>query len=400
MPRRANKQQQPKKPRGPQRPRPKGVNAPKVRNIAKAVVKSALGNSLEGIGHRIGSNFGPVGGAVGSLADHVFGKILGRGAYVETGADISGLDANSLVKPMSSNAIPAMHIDTEGAVRISKREFIGDILIATAFAVTPLRIEPIILPWLAQVATAWEKWIALGVVLEYVPTSGYAVASTSAALGTVSMCAVSDVGQVTNIFPTTKVDVLTYGNSVSSSPAAPFCLPIECATDQQQIPVKYVRDGGATGATFLPEQVVQQQVQIVTGGSQNAVAVRCGELWITYDIMFLEPRKFNGPAPMLEDTSLKVREYLKLVSEYNTEIGDQHLTSFSPTEFLDANCRAQTIAARLRSPEMVSARFEYASQREKLHVTHLNDRAQSDLSSFVDITEPETIIAPRLATRR
>lgn len=336
---------------------------------------------FKGLGGKIGSAFGPGGALVGSLADHIFGRIVGRGAYMETGNDVSQLGGNSLVKPLSSNSIPSMHVDTEGSIRVSKREFLGDITIRTAFTVTGLRIEPIIFPWLSQIALAFEKWIALGVVLEYVPTSGYAVASTSAALGTVSMCAVSDVGQVTNEFPVTKVDILTYQNSCSGSPAAPQSLGIECAPDQQQIAVKYVRDGSATAATFIAEQVVQSQVQIITGGSQNAAAANCGELWATYDILFLEPRKFNGPLPPEETMSPATRLYLTAVRQYSEALAAMHLSALTSDQFVSRNCEQQVLASKLQTPEMVAGRVQLRSQLERAHVASLEAKqAQVDAS--------------------
>jgi hypothetical protein len=257
-----------------------------------------------------------------------------------------------------------MHIDAKGVVRVSKREFLGDITTQAAFAVTGTRVEPLVFPWLSQVSTAWEKWIMTGCVFEYVPLSGYAVSGTSAALGSVSMCAITDVGQVSNEFPVTKIDVLTYENSVSGSPAVPMSLGIECAPDQTQLPVKYVRDGSATGATFIAEQVVLAQVQIVTGGSPGTYI--CGELWATYDIVLLEPRKFNGPLPPLSDLSPLAKEYLKVYQDYSDLVDGSHLINFTPEESLRRQAKIQVLASRLRSPAFEEGRMDYIIARNVL----------------------------------
>jgi hypothetical protein len=271
-----------------------------------------------------------------------------------------------------------MHIDAKGAVRVSKREYLGDITTQIVFTASGTRIEPLVFPWLAQVSTAWEKWIMTGCVIEYVPLSGYAVAGDSAALGSVSMCAISDVGQVTNEFPVTKIDVLTYDNSVSGSPAAPMSLGIECAPDQTQLPVKYTRDGSATGATFIAEQVVLAQLQIVTGGSPGSYI--CGELWATYDIVLLEPRKFNGPLPPLSDLTPLAKEYLKLYQEYSDLIDGSHLVGFLPEESLRRQAKIQVLAARLRSPTYEEGRMDYVVARNVLDLKRKQEEeaARSD----------------------
>lgn len=312
-----------------------------------------------GLGNKIGSSFGPLGAMAGTLADHLFGKIVGSGSYEEVGAGVESdqLHTNSLIRPVSSNTIPSMHIDAQGAIRVTKREYLGDITTQAAFTVSGFRVEPQVFPWLKQVSTAWTKWIMSGCVFEYIPLSGYAVSGTSAALGSVSFASISDVGQVTGGFPVTKVDLLTYDNSVSGSPAAPLSLGVECAPDMTQMPVKYIRGAGLAGGTFVTDQVALAQVQYITGGSPGTYI--CGELWVTYDIVLLEPRKFILIPPPASQLTKLAQEFVRLNDEYEDLLDAGPFVSLNPEDFLRKQGRISVLSSRLASASMEEGRSDY-----------------------------------------
>lgn len=312
-----------------------------------------------GLGKQIGSSFGPLGTAAGSLADHLFGRIVGSGSYELQGGsvDSSNLHTNSLIRPVSSNTIPSMHIDAQGAIRVSKREYLFDIKATTSASVTGFRVEPQVFPWLSQVSTAWSKWIMTGCVFEYIPLSGYAVSGTSAALGSVSMTSISDVGAITSGFPVTKVDLLTYDNSVSGSPAAPLSLGVECAPDMTQMPVKYIRGGGSSLSTFVTDQVALAQLQIITTGAPGIYT--CGEIWVTYDVVLLEPRKFLPISPSPSGLSVLAKEFLRVHEEYEGLLDSGPFVALTPEEFVRKQAKMSVLASRLNSPTLEEGRSDY-----------------------------------------
>lgn len=180
IPTKHRKQQRKQKPRGSRR---------SARTRAPKKKKS--------IGHSIGSKLG---GALGNFAQKGLGKLFGLGEYQESLAGELGVQpneiamgespgVNSLVSPVSSNTVPQMHIK-EGCVRIARREFIATIDIRDAGLTRSYAINPgrRFFPWMHSVARNFQQFQFLGFAAEYVPTSGYAVASTNAALGQVAMC--------------------------------------------------------------------------------------------------------------------------------------------------------------------------------------------------------------------
>lgn len=315
------------------------------------------------VGKQLGSHFGPLGSALGGVAGSLVGTIFGSGSYTQSlGPDTqigSGVvDGNVLVAPVSSSMIPAMHRDAEGRVRVSKREFLFDVQIKSVGLLQTFIIQPKTFPWLKQIAGAWSEYIMLGCVVEYVPTSGIAVSGLNAALGTVSAAFVPDNAPITQPVPTSKIDILTYENSISASPAAPWALPVECALEQTQIPVKFVASTFPPVGTSITQQTQLGNVVLLAGGCQSIDTFTCGELWVTYDLLLMQPRKASFPLLLVDQSRAIVAEYMRYLKEYEelTEIGSPAFTG-TALETIAYYSKLAQLTASFAEPSMVRARM-------------------------------------------
>ena len=83
-----------------------------------------------------------------------------------------------------------MGMDHEGTVTITRREFIKTIEIQEGTTIYLNQINPGYegtFPWLSGFARSWQQYRFKGLAVEYVPTSGFAVGNTNAALGQIAM---------------------------------------------------------------------------------------------------------------------------------------------------------------------------------------------------------------------
>lgn len=212
--------------------------------------------------------------------------------------------SNSLVTPVSSNSVPVMH-SKEGATVFVRREFIRNIGILNNASVFALPINPgyNTFPWLYTIARNYQTYRITGLAAEYVPTSGYAVASTSAALGTVSMVFVYNTvySQTGTQWPATTLTALLNTNgSVSMSPAAAGVCYMECDPALSTQPVRQVYNT-LTGIGPYSQQNFDAATLIVrTEGSQNTLQAVVGQLWFTYEVVLMEPLPRNPALPLTD----------------------------------------------------------------------------------------------------
>jgi hypothetical protein len=263
-------------------------------------------NFLEG-GKRLGA---VAGGWLGNLAGKAFNILRGKGDYT-VGPEDGKVNANSLLTP--GKAVPVMHSDAHGCVRVTHREYLVDIfsrvspLYSTAeFVLNPADARTF--PWLSTLAAAFTQWKLLGCAFEFVSTSG-AISSTQA-LGSVSMAAQYDV---TRPVFRNKRDMLNHYWSTSQSPSRNQMLLIECEPSLTPMAPLYVRKPplGAVPVTYDPTSVFtwnngsiaapatfqemedprlsdHAYIQVFSTGQAADLQV-LGELWITYDVMLMKP---------------------------------------------------------------------------------------------------------------
>lgn len=249
---------------------------------------------------------------LGGMAHKALGRIFGRGEYKEALAAHIGHESeaimesatpevNSLVAPVSSNdTVPIMHMDQEGTVRITRREFIRTIAISDVpenyeFNINPGRINDF--PWLHAMARNFQQYAFIGFATEYVPTSGFAVGSSNAALGFVSMAYLYNViYDSAGVWPTISPQgILNTNGAMSCSPAAPGTCYMECDPKMSNQPVRFVytEDPGNLSLFYSEQNLDAARLVIRTEGSQSGELFTCGQIWFTYEILLMQPRPQN-----------------------------------------------------------------------------------------------------------
>ena len=247
-----------------------------------------LGKALRGLGGLAGAtlgNFvgqGAIGSAVGTNLGASLSRWLGSGAY--------SVRSNSLVAAASretSNGIPSMH-RTSTSIVVTHKEYLGEILGNTTFSVqNSFPLNPglaLTFPWLSGLAHQFQEYRIRGLIFHYVPTSGHAIASTNAALGTVML---QTSYRASDSAPASKVEMLNEFWASEGSPSESFVHPVECDPKQNPFSTLYVRTGSVpTGDTLLMYDLGVTHVAV---SGQQASGNVLGDLWVSYDIELSKP---------------------------------------------------------------------------------------------------------------
>jgi hypothetical protein len=231
---------------------------------------------LSDIGGTVGSLFGDAGRSIGSSAGDFLSKITGWGSYKVQNNTLS-----------EGNAVPSFTQTGDGVI-ICHREFIQDIVGSTAFNNVAIPVNPgmaTTFPWLASVAESFEEYEFLGLVFEYRPSSGSAVATNSSALGIVVYATDYNV----NAPPFgTKQMMESYEYSTSTVPFNAMIHPVECSPNNRNVLNTHL-----VRTSSLPTGADQQfydigNFEFATQGMQSAYNV--GELWVSYHVALKKPR--------------------------------------------------------------------------------------------------------------
>lgn len=171
--------------------------------------------------------------------------------------------------------------------RISKREFLGDVVGSTAFTLTQYPLNPgypATFPWLSTIATSFEQYRIHGCVFHFRSTCGDALSSTNNALGTVVMATQYDA--LDDPFAN-KQGMEEYTGSISGKPSIDIIHGVECAPHQTTLQNLYVR--GLVLPSDSDERMYDMGIlNIATVGMQASTTV--GELWVSYDVEFFKPK--------------------------------------------------------------------------------------------------------------
>jgi len=250
---------------------------PKLRG--KGFYKGFLGDAGSLLGSIGGSMFGmgELGGQLGRGAGSLLSKITGFGGYK--------VNSNSL---LSDTGTPVFANGAEGTVVVSAREYVGDVVSSTSFVNNVFNLNPgnpSLFPRLSVTARGYEQYEFLGLIVEFRPTAGSAIASTNNALGTVIMATNYDV-----LDPpfANKQSMEAYQYTVSSVPCNSSIHPVECKRSLNVLDTLYVRQ------ISQPQNADQRfydlgLFQLATVG-QQAAGVTLGEIWVSYHIRLLKPR--------------------------------------------------------------------------------------------------------------
>lgn len=298
---------------------------------APAVAPKLTGNT--GIGEHLGSK---IGGFLGNAAETLLHSIIGAGDYAEVATPYPVVNNTIMgVQTPMAKQIPMMHRNKE-TIRVTRREFIRniDMTVASTFISAVLDCKDSqVFPWLSSIAPAFQEWKVLGMVFEFRSLSANALAAGTASMGSVSIAHMYDATEGT---PTTKTSLLANMFSVSCKPSESMMMPIEC--DEEETPAQplFVR---------INEQKVGLgpdlrfstfgRLLIQTEGAPVAYTA-CGELWVTYDLLLLKPRRSGvvlEPAN-LEQVGFQGRTFdyegritgaVKTADEFADEITTDHI---------------------------------------------------------------------------
>jgi hypothetical protein len=224
----------------------------------------------------------PAGGAsVGSSLGAALSKWLGSGDYT--------VGTNSIVKKTlkGSDSIPMMHNDGQSIV-VRHKEYLGEVFSSEGFVVRQsFELNPgnsSTFPWLSGVASHFQEYKIRGLVFHYVPTSGSAVSSTNAALGSVML---QTSYRSNDAIPSSKVELLNEYCSNESVPSEPFAHPVECDPRENPFNVQYVRSGAVPQGDSKLLYDLGITHLAVSGQQIGGKAI--GDLWITYEIELKKP---------------------------------------------------------------------------------------------------------------
>jgi len=236
-----------------------------------------------GLGRLAGNFLGQ--GDLGASAGDAIQKWLGYGDYeLVTNSLIPGKDTSK------SSSIPTFSRDGRRGIRLTEREFLGDIVAGTAgaFNLQSFRInpaDPATFPWLSTVACEFEEWEPLGIIFEYVPTSSDYNGS-SQALGSVIMA--TDYDPTDSAYPN-KFVMEQADYACSTRPSNGQRHGIECDLKERGVRSFYT----AVSAPSVDLRLCDLgNFQIATQGSSSVSTL--GELWVSYDIALYKKQLLGG----------------------------------------------------------------------------------------------------------
>lgn len=227
------------------------------------------------------------GDALGGLAGRAFERITGMGEYK--------VHSNSV---MTNNA-PAKFSADRDYVTIRHREFVSLVHGSKDFKAIEHNINPanpLLFPWLSQIAGSFESFAFRGLVMDYQPTSGVAVAGDDPALGAVIMSTAYDVNK--KPFGSRR-EMEAYEFTVSTVPYRGVLHPVECDPSLLVLDKLYVdtrsrsewEDLTPNGDPVVADRRFHDHGNffIATDGQVSNGDV-LGELWATYEIRLYLPR--------------------------------------------------------------------------------------------------------------
>lgn len=226
-----------------------------------------------------------LGGFAGGYLGQKVSDITGFGAYTLPGK--LSVRKNSLVLPMNPRI--KNDLEREGAVVITHREHIGSIKSSTDFQVQfELPINPAqngTFPWLSGVASEFTMWEPLGMVFEYVSTSGNAVSSTNNALGEVIMTVNANSNDSSYV---SKTQMLNADFAQAFAPSKNGACPVECSPQLSALTKLYTRYGAKKEGSDIRMSDIGV-LTVATAGMQ-AADIELGELYVTYQVALFKPQ--------------------------------------------------------------------------------------------------------------
>lgn len=248
----------------------------KVKALAKKVGKMTLTSAGGMMGGALGALYGqPVlGQGVGADLGARASRILGFGKYT--------VQENTVIHGNPPPTFLNTGAERQG-IEVCHREFLGNVSGSVAFSSRSFPINPgckSTFPWLNNLARNFTEYEMLGLVFEYVPTSGY-VGGGTPALGAVMLSTNYNVHEPP--YPD-KVTLTSSEFCVTTVPADHALHPIECRARDNLTNKLLIRGDFTTVDRGLYDL---GNFQVSTEGMTSAYVV--GELWVTYHVRLSRP---------------------------------------------------------------------------------------------------------------
>lgn len=234
------------------------------------------GKFLRSFGGRAGQFLG-VGKQAGSYLGGVVSKIFGQGDY-------------KIQKNSFNNGGPPAFAALNSGTRLAHREYVQEVFSSQAFANTTFDINPnnsTLFPWLAQIAPYYEEYEFHGLVFYFNTLSGDAVASTNPALGCVGMTTVYDP---TDPPLSSKKECEEYVGVTAGVPARDVVHGVECKRNSNVLSRLYVLPSGDTLVNPEDKKFYSHGTLNLFTEGQQTTGNSMGELWVSYDISFYNPK--------------------------------------------------------------------------------------------------------------
>jgi len=247
---------------------------------------------MTNLGEAIGSATGvpglsPILGKAGGWLSRVFGF----GDYeVQNNSLMSNWGENA-VMGSNSGAPPSFGTIKRGSdIVFSHREFVADVTSSTSFSSTTYPINPgnpVLFPWMSQVASLYEEYEFLGLIFEFRTTCGTSNTAATPGMGVVVMA--TDYDCYDNNY-TNKRAMEAAEFSSSGVPYQTFMHPIECDRKRNVLGTLYTVPGITKSSQALGDQrmSVMGNFNIATVGNPSG-GVTIGELWVTYHVRLSRP---------------------------------------------------------------------------------------------------------------
>jgi hypothetical protein len=275
--------------------------------------KTNVGKAARFLGQSAGNMLHPAVGKLLGNAASWFTSLFGGGRYhiksnsLLNAAYHAHASTGSATVPGSAsgfvtNSPPSFSSINNGSeVTLSHREFVADIPSSIGFSLNTYLINPgnpLLFPWLSQMASMYEEYEFLGLIFEFKSTSATAVGTTSSAMGAVVMA--TDYDCLDSPF-TTKRAMETAEFATDSVPYESIVHPVECAPSSSVMRSRYINPQVTTIANTPGDArfSVLGNFNLATQGQQVA-GTTIGELWVSYHVKLRKPileLALNQPTP-------------------------------------------------------------------------------------------------------
>jgi len=178
---------------------------------------------------------------------------------------------------------------------IRHREFVQDIIEPAsnsgAFTLRSLSINagnPILFPWLSNVAALFDQYRIKAMVFHFKPTSSMINNAAGAGIG-MGVCVMMTDYDSADGAPSSKQQMEAYQFATSCAPYEEMIHPIECKRSQTTIPVLYVRTLEVPTGKDIRFYDLGKTYLATIGIPNNTSTQTIGELWVSYELELLKP---------------------------------------------------------------------------------------------------------------